>query len=75
MEYFKIISELLIIGLNMWDRKDKEKHLKELVLLEKRRQIEEAKPLRRRDQAMLDCIDRELLLLSEQFISATKDGR
>jgi hypothetical protein len=74
MDYFTVVSELLLVGLKLWERKNKNKYFEELRNLERGRHSEEAKPLEERDQAMLDNIDYELLLLSRKFVSATKDG-
>jgi len=72
MGYFEVISELLLTGLRLWDRKEARKYYEEYEEIKRRRYLEEAKPTDRRDMAMLDHFDYKLLSLSKKFISATQ---
>ncbi len=74
MSTFTIIAELLLVGLRAWEHHEKNKIHKKVLIIKRMRYEEESKPTHKRDQAMLDYHDHELLIISQEFLSASKDG-
>ncbi len=75
MQTFEIIAELLLVGMRMWEHHEKEKYVKLVLEIKRKRYEEEGKPVNDRDQAMLDHFDHELQLISEKFLSSTQIRR
>lgn len=74
MNWVSVILEILKSGLSLWDSKEKTKYIDKLMKIEKEIYEEESKPLEERDQAVIDNLNFDLLLVSRAFAQATRQN-
>jgi hypothetical protein len=65
-----VLFDVLVQGLKLWNTKEGNKYLDEVLKLQKEWLDEYNKPRAKRSNANLDAIEQQLHLISKQFTSA-----
>jgi len=67
MNWVPLVLEIVKSGLNIWEHKEKRKYVDKINKIEKELYEQEAKPFEERDQALIDNLHFDLVLVSRAF--------
>ena len=70
-----ILANVLLAGLQIWQIKEKRKWVEEVIKIKETLESEWDEPIGKRNQALIDRLERKLLIIANEFIKHSKDDR